>query len=394
MSRKLLSYEKSLAANFTIQLCFKLSSPSFVPLITKQLLERIPSFHLSIENDYLIQSEVEPILTIPPNLSTIEDITKWISTINLKNLAVMACKEDFIAVNINHACIDGHLLKEIISTLGKDMNGFEYPSYFSIKDLFHIKITHPVQQTDPNDYFSYCFSNENRSTRGELNTIHFRIPIQELSSFDPSVNNVHKFSEHIWASIIVSSMLHKYRLTGNLSCDETVVKTIYNLRPYISPEINQFQLPALMIRWLSTLPRKMKLDDNLSEITSLLRESYQTQLDQKVQFASMLEKIEESNIHSSLPKDKSVCTLSQLGAAHLNHPIEDFQRSISLKNGSANENIFFLVYSNYSSKKGEIIGQLRHITSFISTNDAELIVKDISNSLKSNKLEMKLIDAL
>jgi hypothetical protein len=193
--------------------------------------------------------------------------------------------------------------------------------------------------------------------------------------------------------MLTSIILHNLKTSSKLSLEKSGIETLVNLRHFLSQSFSFWNISNCFTTIIGT-SGTIHLEQTLEEITSLMRKSFQQRLQQNYHFENFKRLIEWKWPDPIRPILGSRTRLSSVGTIQLHHPIVDVAMGQIFRENILTDGSFFTIFSYKSDSLFDFAGLFQYNPSLISHKDSKAIAENFAKSLKTNRLEMKLIESL
>ena len=138
-ARKITDYEKIyISTNERCQFALKVSKPSLIPKLIRNLEHYILGFHLKLDDLNLVyHNDPIEIHSIPKSIKSTKDVCDFMDSINYdyrEKFAIIGANDDTVAISVSHLICDGGFFINIFDKLLLD-EPCKMKSYFPIQPM-------------------------------------------------------------------------------------------------------------------------------------------------------------------------------------------------------------------------------------------------------------------
>ena len=381
-----------------VQLVIELEDEKAAPEFVNKLQKYVYGLHLRADDDNsILHNNKQPVYEIPKGMNDYNQISNWIYTNHTppihQALAAVAARDNLVAVNINHLCGDGRVLKILTETLPLPEQEIKYaipPSSFT---LFKDEIDQ-LARSGLKTYFIAEDPNISRIIPKEkpeniLNATGFDVKSSHVSKLVCNNNGKIKgLTESLWTATTLGIAAYN----GTLSPCGTA--TPVDLRPYIKGNFGQFEI-CNSVGSISVCA-EMNPEETVEDLGRKMRQDFIRKNKNNEAFGYQVatnRALIQGNPYPPIPG--LGFELSNVGPVKLFKPIKNILMSCLCPNGPSYESSL-ATFSTISE-----IPEFNQITTgfifsnhILSLNDASRINGSFQYALTHIRPEMKIKDAL
>ena len=398
-SRQLDSVEKAfISMKCYAQLVIELENEKRVLEFINKLQKYVIGFHLKADdNNLILHHDKQPVHELPKGMTDHQQITDWIyhnhTLSTSQTLASIAARDNLIAVNINHICVDGRILKALTETLPLPEEVVTHsvpPSQYSLfKDDIERINDLGNKMYFPNEDPRISRLIPKQKPDNILKNTGFDMKKMPLSKLACNKNGKIKgLTEALWTAGVLTIAAY------NETLEPCGASTSIDLRHYIGGNYGQFEIGSCV--GSVSACTDMIPEETVGDLGEQMRKDFQRQFGNHEAFAfqaSAHRVLVQKNPYPSIPGVGF--ELSNIGPVKLQRPIKNILMSSMSPEGQLN------MFSCASFSTVSEIPECNQITTglffsnqTLSLKEASLINDSIQFSLSHIKPEMKIIDAL
>ncbi|KAH0795929.1 hypothetical protein GPJ56_000177 [Histomonas meleagridis] len=376
--------------------------PGYTEQAVEEIIRTNSGFHLKANLLGYKPTKVPPqIRRIPSNLKSLEQVADWMHhnfTPNARDtLATIAYDDTRVMLNTSHMCGDGVHHAKLVEHLcnpeekwpdavlpASSANDF-YPLIHDKKWDKEKPLTCTIE---PN--ISRILKKRPVSTKKDAKYIpaSVRIPLSELSCYDPSTNKCHGISESQWIANSISCAVF------NGSLEPFGVSVVYDLRRILPPEkINDPSIQSYISS--VTVSASPRLDMTLEELSKQMRAKFNESIENHNYFGHM------KSVWEAVWRPwrcKSVpgigMEVSSIGQIKIHRPVKNAWIVLYSPDNYEISGTSFLTYSLISEEKKEFLGTMQFNTLELNEDDGMMLTKSSEFAMKNLKGNMTVKEAL
>lgn len=401
-------YKFELDANCAIQLAFEVEEQKYIQQIISNLSKKVIGLHMRLnsKSDRIFFEKNDPPTIKIPNFKNIETATINYG-INYKinpylRLGSIGFNDNMVILNISHSVGDGGYFKYLAENIFDNTN-ISIPSYFpyQVKELFkhqYEKSPNTIPFWDNNPNVNHIITNDQTKLfkTNEVSYSTVRIPSNKLLCYSQKDKKLHSFTNSLWSSLFVSSIVH-----SNSSIPDTLcIPTCTDFRRYLK-DLN-YSICSCYSTVFPCVP--VNPNDSLQKVGDLMKKDLIRRMSNFEDFG-FLKTIDEfsnqeieSNNNVDLAK-KVGLELTYVGAVNIKQPIKNIFMNLNMDaketetilslmgfacieqpcktnpNGK-NEVTLRLRYSPTTLHKKEVVTMMKNIEFILTKIPAETSIKE------------------
>ena len=401
----------------TLQFALTLNDKSIIPKFVNYLKHNVIALHIKINDDYLVShNDVIPIFKIPDSHSSLQKAAYFTAhhftpSYN-KSFASIAVGNDKVILNINHSMADGgyfkFLLKDFIEKYNSNPSNNDFkpkflPSFpketFQVfKDKLEKAPDIPLWADDPyitkvtvRNYTPKLDENDIRNAEPSYFTL--KTNANSLMCYDKQQQKVKGYTETLWLSHILSTIVHNKKLDQYAG-----VSTCVDLRQWMKnqPDVS-------ICNSFSVVNPHAPINKNmtLKEFSILLRKDLEFRLKRNEQY-TFVKYISQPSLPGQSENKPEIqnsppvvgLELTSMGEIQLHKPFTDAWVSLTSTLGNSKTIISLMSFGVKSEKKHEIIIRLRYDPHNFNEQEMKIYGKTINYFIHNISLNQKIGDAI
>lgn len=325
-----------------------------------------------------------PILKIPPELKTLQDISNWMHQEHpvkiSERMGMIACDDTRLAIEFIHGAGDGDYSLRFVEHLCHPDEHWEMPKCpRSAEQEFKAQIQSQPKVTvfcaaDPNLSRILSDQKDDQSKR-HFDNYYFTIPFNEIRGYSESDGKIHQISENMWTSLVLA-----YAAFSEKTFSETAfsISTVYNLRRLVPKEdINDLSRQ----NYIASLPvtAHPSLETSIRELGEMMRSDFKKGLNSGYLWSHMKSAWEAVYRPWRNPNAPGVAIeMSSMGTMKVSGPVKDAFVTLTCDDKKDVGSVSFLSYTvEYENRGGEknFVGQMQYNTGEVSPNEVLMFTK-------------------
>lgn len=403
-SRIITDFEKNfITSNERCQFAVKVSSPSYIPKIIKNLKHYILGFHLKLEDLNLVYHD-DPIYihSIPKSASNTREACDYMDSIKYDykdKFAIIGANDDTVAISVSHLICDGGFFIDIYDKLLLD-DPIQMKSYYPIttNDTFPQELS-KITKSDIDEHqkwtqkltFLNLSSNyqelqKKYDDKVDCKYYPIEIPVKESQFYKSNV----KLTDLYMTSLSLSIMSLNGQMHSNFGISNCI-----NLRQYLpvgKKDISNTQNTAEF----SVLANNVDFKMTIRDLANSYRSDLSTKMhDGKTPFTSYM----SISADGYIQENKKACfpELSNIGRFKVNdgfsNVITDMWIQQTMRAKFAEIVIGLLAFSKDKFGENTIVARLQQPVTVVNDNDADLLMKSIVHMIKDVPVDVTIQEA-
>lgn len=406
------SYKFEINANCAIQLAFEVEEKKYVQKIISNLSKKVIGLHLRLnkEGDRIFYHKNEPPIIKIPNSKNLETAIVNYGIHNKINpyisLGSIGFNDNMVILNISHSVSDGGYFKYLAENIFND-NNVKIPSYFpyKTKDLFkeqYAKSPNNIPFWENNPNVNNIITNDKTKlfTTNEVDYSTVCIPSNKLLCYNQNDKKLHSFTNSLWSSLFVSSIVHNHSTIPKIVC----IPTCTDFRRYLK-EINY----SICSCYSTVFPCvSVKPNDSLQTIGESMKNDLNRRMNNYEDFGflktidEISDQVNENENENNISSTKKVgLELTYVGAININQPIKNIFMNLNM-NAKDTESILSLMGFSCVEKpcktnpdgKNEVTLRLRYSPTTLHKVEVARMMKNIEFILTKIPTETSLKEAI
>lgn len=395
-------YQFELSANCSIQLAFEVEEKKYVQQIISNLSKKVIGLHMRLNDkgDHIFYQETPPPIIKIPNFKNIEIATLNYG-INYKlnpftRFGSIGYNDNMVILNISHSVGDGGYFKYITENIFDNSN-VKIPSHFpyEINDILKEKFDkspNNIPFWDDNKDVNRITTNDPtklfKTKEVAYSTV--RIPSHQLQCYSQKDKKLHAFTDYLWSSLFVSSIVHSHSSIPSTVC----IPTCTDLRRYLSKQNYS------ICSFYSTVSPcvAVRPNDSLRFIGESLKRDLnrRMKIGEDLGFLKTIESLSDQSRDVKIvdsPKKVGI-ELTYVGAVNIKRPITNIFMNLNMDANYTDSILSLMGFACKSEDKNDVTLRLRYSPSTLYKEEVVKMMKSIEFILTKIPPETSLIDTV